>query len=1076
MRRIILAVLAAVVLAGDQRRQSALEEGFRNPPAEARPHMYYMVLNGYVDRPHVERELEEYARAGIGGICVFDVGARGDSKALPPAGPAFLGPESVSDLSHIIRTASRFGMEVDLSVASSWDMGGSWVKPEDASMTLVQSSMELEGGRAIDATLPFPAVPAETPKGADGRPLFAKDAAVIAIPAPERLAGYEFDFELRPPLPHMVDRVVLHGEPPRLAKRFTVSVSDSHQGGAAFKQVLEGSLEARDGAQEFRFPAVKAKYVRLRILDPGPVELAEFEVWSTSGENVNLNHRAMRLRDSAQLLRFTSARGQLGPWAADNIHDGIKQGARGSWASGEGAALFVKSSKAVMDLTSRVDAQGRLRWDAPPGKWLIIRYVCVNTGERLKAPSPNSDGLATDHFNADATRRYIGEVIRRLGDLKKSALKDLYLASYEVRGQVWTPSFLEEFRKRRGYDFTPYLSALNGGRVDDEQTTERVIFDFRKTQGELLVDAYYKAAVETAHAAGLTVESEAGGPGPPIHQVPVDALLAQGTVDSVRGEFWPDRMENSAIWVVKETASAAHIYGKRRVHMEAFTTSNHWQEGPVDLKLAADRAFAEGMNHVVWHTSAHQPPLAGKPGWVYYAGTHLNLNLPWWPMAKGFLSYLARASFLLQQGQPVSDVLYYYGDQGYNFVLPKKADPGLGFGYEYDVVNADVLKRRLAVSGGKLALPEGVRYEVLALPDREDIDLAVLRRIETLVREGATVIGRKPLRSSGLSGYPGSDAEVRRLAAKVWGACDGVSMKQAAYGSGRVVCGLTPREVLAARGVGPDFRFESRAEGTQLDFAHRTAGEAEIYFVHNKRARWEDVAAEFRVRGKQPELWDAATGEMRGVAEFESTAAGTKFKLRLEPEGSIFVVFRREGKPSGEGRPPAPAPESIDVKGPWQVRFVDGPAAPAPMRLDSLRSWTASADPNEKYYSGLAEYETEITIPRRWLGQGSRVLLGLGELWAAADVWLNGAEVGVVWKRPFEIDITAAARPGTNRLIVRVANNWVNRLVGDAQPGAVRVTKTNVTTTGTPNPLQWRDVPLRDSGLLGPVRIELRNE
>jgi hypothetical protein len=1035
--------------------------------------MYYMLLNGYVDRAHVEKELAEYARAGIGGICVFDVGARGDSKAQPPAGPAFLSPESVADLGHIIRTAGRHGMEVDLSVTSSWDMGGSWVKPEDASMTLVQSSVEVEGGRAVEMALPFPAVAAETPKDADGKPLFARDVAVIAIPSPERVDGYEFDFQLRPPLPHTVDRVVLYGEPARLPKNFTVSVSDTHPGGAAFRQVVKGSLAPRGGAQEFRFPPVKAKYVRLHILDSGPAELAEFEVWSTRGENVNLNHRATRLKDSAQLLRYTSARGQLGAWAADNIHDGIKSGERGSWASGAGASLFVKNSKAVVDLTSKVDSQGRLRWDAPPGKWLIIRYVCVNTGERLKVPSPNSDGLATDHFNAGATRRYIGEVIRRLGGLRKSALRDLYLASYEVRGQVWTPSFLEEFRKRRGYDFTPYLPVLNGGRVDDEQTTERVIFDFRKTQGELLVDAYYKAAVETAHAAGLTVESEAGGPGPPIHQVPVDALLAQGTVDSVRGEFWPDRMENSAIWVVKETASAAHIYGKKRVHMEAFTTSNHWQEGPVDLKLSADRAFAEGMNHVVWHTSAHQPPVAGKPGWVYYAGTHLNMNLPWWPMAKGFLSYLARASFLLQQGQPVSDVLYYYGDQGYNFVLPKRVDSALGFGYEYDVVNADVLTRRLAVSGGKLALPEGVRYEVLVLPDREDIDLAVLRRIEALVREGATVIGRKPLRSSGLSGYPASDAEVQSLAAKLWGACDGVSTKQVGYGKGRVVCAMTPREVLAARGVGPDFRFESRAEGTQLDFAHRATGEAEIYFVHNKRPRSEELEAEFRVRGRQPELWDAATGEMRRVPDFESTPSGTKFTLKLAPEGSIFVVFRREGKPDPARRPAAVTPLSSAVKGPWQVRFIDGPAAPAPIKLDSLRSWTAGADPNEKYFSGIAEYETEITVPPDWLGQGSRVWLDLGELWAVADVRLNGAGVGVVWKRPFEIDITTTARAGTNRLVVRVANNWVNRLVGDAQPGAVPVTRTNVTTTGAPSALQWRAVPLRDSGLLGPVLLRL---
>ncbi len=599
------------------------------------------------------------------------------------------------------------------------------------------------------------------------------------------------------------------------------------------------------------------------------------------------------------------------------------------------------------------------------------------------------------------------------------------------------------------------------------------MFDFRKTQGELLVDAYYRAAVETARGAGLTIESEAGGPGPPIHQVPVDALLAQGAVDSVRGEFWPDRMDNSAIWVVKETASAAHIYGKKRVHMEAFTSSDHWQEGPQDLKLAADRAFAEGMNHVVWHTSAHQPPLAGKPGWVYYAGSHLNRNVPWWPMAGAFLSYLARSSFLLQQGLPVSDVLYYYGDQGYNFVLPKHVDPSLGFGYDYDVTNADALTRRLQVRDGKFTLPDGVRYEVLVLPDREDIDLEVLRRLEQLVRDGGTVIGRKPVRSSGFSGYPEKDREVQALAARMWGHCDGVARKQVEYGKGRIVCGMTPAQVLAGRGVGPDFGFVSQATGTELDFVHRTTGEAEIYFVHNKRRRWEEVRAEFRVKGKVPELWDPASGERLEQRRFESTARGTRLDLRLEPEGSVFVIFRRAGQPTSlAAERPAAMPAPIPVAGPWAVRFMDGPAAPEPVKLASLRSWTVSADDRERYFAGTAQYETELNVPEGWLGSGRRVYLELGDLWAVGEVRLNGKDLGVVWKRPFRVDVSSAARSGENTLVVRVANNWVNRLVGDANlPEPARAAKTNVLTTGA-NPVQrWREVKLRDSGLLGPVRL-----
>ncbi len=1061
----------------------SLEQGFREPPMSARPYIYYMVLNGYVERAHVEKELAGYAEAGIGGICVFDIGARGDPAGAPPAGPAFLSPESAADLAHIIRTAGRHGMEVDLSVASSWDMGGEWVEPADASMTLVQSALAIEGGRDVDVLLPFPAVPPDTPRLSNGQPAFAKDIALLAIRNPERLPGYEFVFRLRPPLPQTIDRVVLYNTNSAFAKDFVVAVSGTHPGAAAFHDIVRGTLQPREGPQEFRITPVNAKYTRLQILNgydpqPGAVQLGEFEVYSTQGENVNLNHEAVRVSDSAELLSYTSARGQLGTWTASNIHDAVKSGPGGSWAAGDTGALLIRDRKSVVDLTARLNPAGRLRWRAPAGKWLLLRYVCVNTGERLKVPSPKSDGLATDHFSAAATKRYLNEVLRRLGpavgDFRKSALRDLYLASYEVRGRIWTPDFLNQFRKRRGYDFTPFLPVLNSGRVDDEQTTERVLFDFRKTQGELLVDAYYRASAEAAHDAGLNIESEAGGPGPPIHQVPVDALQALGAMDSVRGEFWPGRPNLGAIWVVKETASAAHIYGKKRVHMEAFTSNNHWQEGPQDLKLAADRAFAEGMNHVVWHTAAHQPPSAGKPGWVYGAGTHLNQNVTWWPMAKPFLSYLARTSFLLQQGVPVSDVLYYYGDQGYNFVPPKQMEPGLGFGYDYDVTNAEVLTHRLDVRGGKLVLPEGISYEVLSLPDREDIDIGVLRRVESLVRRGATVAGPRPARSSGYAGFPQRDRDVRALAAKIWGACDGTRVTQVGYGKGQVVCGKPLREILNSRGAGPDFQFTSSNDNSDLDFVHRRTTDADIYFVQNKNRRWARIDAEFRVRGRQPELWDAATGQRREQTEFVATTQGTRFPLQLEPEGSIFIVFRRAGTPPSQPVKTAAQPrvEQVEIRGPWRVRFTDGPAAPEAAVWNDLRSWTASPDPRTRYFSGIAEYENEITVPDAWAAQRRRVYVNLGELWAVAEVQLNSRDLGVVWKRPFRVDITAAMRPGSNNLKVRVANNWVNRLVGDAlAPESARNTKTNILTTGAAG-ARWRDVPLHESGLMGPVRLE----
>ncbi|MFN7934655.1 MAG: glycosyl hydrolase [Bryobacteraceae bacterium] len=1052
MPRLILLLLSALFPS-----QPSLEESFRNPPLSARPSFYFLLLNGYLNREYLPTELAQYRDAGFGSLTLFDMGARGEKAAQPPAGPEFLSAKSADDIAHVIRTAGKLGMDVDLSVSSSWDMGASWVKPEEASMTLLSSHLDIEGPGSFDVPLPLPALPAETPKGPGGEPLFRKEIATLAIANPRALEGYTFIIQLEPPYPRRIHRVVLFntnsGEAENyFAKDFVVSVSNTTADTPAFTQVLSAALEPKEGAQAFSFPATQAKYVKLTLKSghnsrSSKLQLGEFQVWTTAERNVALSHKVNRLVDGADLVRQPSAQGQLGDWAASNIHDNVLSGARGSWASGA-APLRVDKMDEIQDISRHVDAQGRLRWSAPAGRWRVIRYLAVNTGERLKVPSPNSDGLATDHFSEPATVRYINEVVRRLqpaiGDIRKSALKELYLASYEVRGQVWTPRFLEEFRKRRGYDLTPYLPALTGSQIGDEATTERVLYDYRKTQGELLVDNYYRAAVRTAAQAGLGVESEAGGPGPPIHQVPVDALLANSAVTTVRGEFWPYRQNAAAMWVVKETAAAAHIYGKPIVAMEAFTSSYHWYEGPQDLKASADRAFAEGMNHVVWHTASHHPPEAGKPGWVYYAGTHLTPNVVWWPFARPFLDYLARASFLLRQGVPVSDVVHYYGDQGYNFVPPKHVDPGTGYGYDYDVINADAVIRRLTFRNGRLTLPEGTSYAVLALQDREDMDLDVLRKIATLAEQGATIVGPKPRRATGYSGYPGKDAQVREVADLLWGR--------------RLITNRTVRDAMASLRVGPDLRFSG--DEAAIDFVHRRTAKEDVYFVRNKTKQWVEGDATFRVSGRHPEIWDAATGSIEA-------RSGNPVHLRLPPDGSTFVVFREgAGKSAPEAKPAAVV---STLEGPWEVHF--GPKLGAAERavFPKLISWTDHTDEGIRYYSGIAEYRKRFTVQ----GSASRVTLDLGEMWAVAEVSVNGGKPQVVWQRPFEADITADVKPGENELRVRVANNWVNRLVGDARGAGAKIAKTNVT-TNSPAGTPWAKVEPRASGLLGPVRVMIR--
>ena len=431
----------------------------------ARPSTYFLLLNGYLNRSYVEKELAEFKDAGFGGICLFDMGARGDAKSTPPAGPAFMSPQSVADLAHVIGVAGRLGMDVSLAVTSSWDLGGSWVQPEDGSMTLVTSRMEVSGPTDFDAVLPFPLAKQE----------FYRDVAVLAIPNAQRVPGYEFVFELPVERQGEIDRVVLYntnsedpdkyGPNQLFAKEFSVSVSTTGADTKSFKEVVHGTLQPREGEQEFRFPKRAAKYIRLFIMNGynprfDRVELAEFEAYTPAGVNVMLAHSANQASDGPRLVRFSSELGSLNNWSANNLNDGRKSGARGSWSSAEQPPLMVADSRSVVDLTKSVDASGRLRWKAPPGKWTILRYIAVNTGEHLKVPSPKSDGLATDHLSAGATRRCLEYVVSHLKTVLPSfqgtALKNLYLPSYEVQGRIWTPDFLDQFRKLRGYDLAPF--------------------------------------------------------------------------------------------------------------------------------------------------------------------------------------------------------------------------------------------------------------------------------------------------------------------------------------------------------------------------------------------------------------------------------------------------------------------------------------------------------------------------------------------------------------------------------------------------------------------------------------------
>ncbi|MFQ6115107.1 MAG: glycosyl hydrolase, partial [bacterium] len=566
---------------------------------------------------------------------------------------------------------------------------------------------------------------------------------------------------------------------------------------------------------------------------------------------------------------------------------------------------------------------------------------------------------------------------------------------------------------------------------------------------------------------------------------------------------------------VKEIASASHIYGKKYVDAESWTTWLRWQNSPLALKQLVDRAFCEGLNRITYHVYPHSPKEAGFPGRSYHAGVDLNPQVVWWSKAKPFMDYLARCCYLLQQGLFAADVAYYYGDKAPNFWPPFHNVPekplleGLGEGYDYDVVNTDVILNRMSVKDGLITLPDGMSYQVLVLPDERTMPLEVLVKLEKLVAAGATIVGPKPVDVPGMKDYQERAAKLRALADRMWGACDGSSVKQNNYGRGKVIWGLTSREWLLQNSVGPDFSSETEEHTSQLDYIHRRKGDTDIYFVRNKSSAPMSTWCLFRVKDKTPQLWDPMDGSVKPVFTYQEVPGGTRVRLHLSPCGSVFVVFSKKTPSPGidlahlseekhDSTLPPPRllsvsktaakirvwnngeyeladrkgnkklikidslPEPLAVEGEWFVQFDPDWGAPPSITLPKLLSWTDHENDGVKYYSGPGFYIKTLNIPKDWLDSGRRVYLDLGEVHEVAEVAINERSAGILWTPPFQTEITSFLKPGANELKIEIRNMWTNRLHGDMKlPPEKRFCRTNIRS-------EW---PLLPAGLLGPVRV-----
>jgi hypothetical protein len=1099
-----------------------MELAFKEPPQSARVRVWWHWMSGNVTKEGITADLEWMKRVGLGGVQHVEADL-GTAQYVDTA-LKLLSPGWRDAFHYAAAECDRLGLDMTTNISPGWsECGGPWVKPEEAMKKAVWSETRVEGPRkfvgkldlppsvnGIFQTLERPREVIEPPEMAAGAKPWTKptpapypthyaDSAVIAYRLPEGdvmmadlhpqvtssggnidlagLLGSDLNKKVALPFPENGKPAWVQFEfaQPFRARAFSISVQggerslggggmpdgevQASQDGTNFVTLvnLPGPAHAAAPLRTFSFPETTARFYRV-TLTPGPqpapgripAPLQEFRI------------AAMVFHSGARVNRWEEKAGFGTMYEYDSVPK----------SEVPSAAAIPRAN--VVDLTSRMANDGGLEWDVPEGNWVILRMGYSLTGATIHPAPPEETGYEVDKLSRRHVESYlhgwVDPLAETLGPEFGKTFKYFLMDSWEAGLQNWTDNMLNEFQARRGYDAKPYLPVLTGRVVESGEVSDRFLWDLRRTIADLVAENFYGATGDFLHQRGLQVFAEAAGVGFPMIQ---DALQNKGRVDIPMGEFWtvPKKGVHRPQFHadIREAASAGHIYGKGLVGAESFTAALTGDWGPPStLKELADYNLALGVNCFCIASSVHQPFVEGhKPGFTLSIyGQHFTRNITYAEQSGPWMTYLARNSYLLRQGLFVGDLAYFYGE-GAPVAVPywESVKPEPPEGYAYDYLNAEVLLTRMSVEDGRLVLPDGMSYRVLVLPDTlHRLTLPVLRKIRDLVMAGAKVVGAKPTTSPSLTNYPLADEEIRALANEVWGDCDGRTITEHACGKGRVYWGTPLPDVMEALKTPPDFEYTRPNIDTFLVYLHRHTPDADIYFVANRRERVEDLQVSFRVDGKAAELWHPDTGEIE-PAEYKIENGRTTVPLRLEPWGSVLVVFRHPATSQSRTLPRVMRTALTTVEGSWDVSFPPNWGAPPTIHLERLTSWTKHPDEGVRYFSGTATYTKEIEARQEWFRPGAKLVLDLGDVRELAEVSVNGKPLGILWKPLFHVDVTSALRPGRNHFAIKITNLWQNRLVGDQQP-SVKKKYTFITFQH-----YTKDTTLLDSGLLGPVML-----
>lgn len=1035
LRDILLS--ATAVLSLNVSAQSALEQRFSAPPAEADPWCFWYWMYGAVTEEGIKADLEAMKNVGLGGTYLMPIKAVETAPQYEGKAPQ-LSPEWWRLVGRSMEIADSLGLKLGMHICDGFALaGGPWISPAESMQKVVTADTIVKGGVVENLVLPVPenyegyyedisvlAMPVKGRKIAE-RPKVTAWDATSSVPAGKGVnidekgvirASYPcyIQYEYSEPVKVSNVEIILAGNNYE-AHRLKVLASNDGKNFQEIKQLQPArqGWQNTDQQNTHAIPPTIAKYFRFYWTpegsEPGSEDM-DAAKWKP-----NLKIKDIVLSGEPKLNQWEGKAGLV--WRVAPATTDIEIPAE----------LCVRKEE-IIDLTPQL-RNGALSASLPEGEWRIMRVGHTATGH-TNATGGAGKGLEADKFSRAAVAKqfdnWFGRVFKEVNpEIAKKVLKYMHVDSWEYGSQNWSDNFAAEFKRRRGYDLMPYLPLFAGVPVDDIATSEKVLRDVRTTAAELVVDVFYDVLAQKAKDYDCYFSAECVSP-----TMVSDGMLHYQAVDFPMGEFWLRSPTHDKPNDMIDAIHGGHVYGKNIIQAEGFTeVRGTWDETPAMLKALLDRNYALGINRMFYHVNTHNPYLDKKPGMTLDGiGLFFQRDNTWFADGgRGLSDYMRRVQALLQYGTPVVDIAVFTGEEiPRRAVLPDRLVPSLpGIfgserveserkrlanvgqplrvmpvgvthsanmadpekwinpmrGYNYDSMNKDALLRLAKAENGRITLPGGASYRVLVLPMAHPLmpDTTLSPEVRTKVAElvkAGVVVPQLPYVNDDFSAY-----------------------------------GLE-RDVVVPENIAWNHR---RHDGDNVD----------LYFISNQEEQPREFTASFRVSGRVPELWNPMTGTIDRNLDWESKDGRTEVKMKLDNAESAFIVFS-EPTSATSGK----APEMKSVTAPlaaskWKVNFN---TTDRDMEVAELFDWTSSADEDVKYYSGTATYSTTFKAPK--ISKGSRVLLNLDGVHDVATIKVNGKECGIVWTAPYTVDITDAVKKGKNELTIDVTNTWANALLG----------------------------------------------